>query len=97
MHEFSFYMADDTFLVADSNGDHHDDWICHHKDGTVCVRYNSFKFGGTTTKVIDLDIRYILEKYSVLAYLTHVMIKLKKLNLMFFMFFRSEHVRDGDV
>ena len=55
--------ADDTFLVGDSNGDHHDDWICHHKDGTVCVRYNSFIFGGTITKVIDLDIRYILEKY----------------------------------
>ena len=41
---------DDTFLVGDTNGDHHDDWICHHSDGSVCVRYNSFIFGGTTTK-----------------------------------------------
>ena len=36
----------DTFLVGDTNGDHHDDWICHHSDGTVCIKYNSFIFGG---------------------------------------------------
>ena len=36
----------DTFLVGDTNGDHHDDWICHHRDGTVCIKYNSFIFGG---------------------------------------------------
>ena len=45
------------------------------------------------SQFIDLDLTYILEKYSVLAYLTHVMIKLKT----FHMFFRSEHVRNGDV
>ena len=37
---------DDTFFVADPNGDHHDDWICHHGDGSVCVKYNSHIFGG---------------------------------------------------
>ena len=52
----------DTFLVGDTNGDHHDDWICHHREGTVCVRYNSFIFGGITTNVIDLDIRSIFDK-----------------------------------
>ena len=36
----------DTFLVGDVNGDHHDDWICHHSDGSVCVKYNSLIFGG---------------------------------------------------
>ena len=35
----------DTFLVGDTNGDHHDDWICHHRDGTVCTKYNSYIFG----------------------------------------------------
>ena len=40
--------TNDTFLVGDTNGDHHDDWICHHRDGSVCVRYNSFIFGGIT-------------------------------------------------
>ena len=39
-------QAGDTFLVGDTNGDHHDDWICHHSDGTVCVKYNSHIFGG---------------------------------------------------
>ena len=38
--------TDDTFLVGDTNGDHHDDWICHHSDGTVCTKYNSLIFGG---------------------------------------------------
>ena len=38
----------DTFLVADPNGDHHDDWICHHGDGTVCTKYNALIFGGKT-------------------------------------------------
>ena len=28
----------DTFLVGDPNGDHHDDWICHHRDGSVCIK-----------------------------------------------------------
>ena len=36
----------DTFLVADPNGDKHDDWICHHSDGSVCTKYNAFIFGG---------------------------------------------------
>ena len=36
----------DTFYVGDVNGDHHDDWICHHSDGKVCVKYNSHIFGG---------------------------------------------------
>ena len=36
----------DTFLVGDVNGDDHDDWICHHSDGPVCVKYNSLIFGG---------------------------------------------------
>ena len=45
--EESWCNADsDTFLVGDVNGDHHDDWICHHSDGTVCVKYNSLIFGG---------------------------------------------------
>ena len=35
-----------TFLVGDPNGDHHDDWICHHSDGTVCIKYNALIFGG---------------------------------------------------
>ena len=30
--------AGDTFVVGDTNGDHHDDWICHHRDGTVCTK-----------------------------------------------------------
>ena len=38
--------ADDTFLVGDTNGNEHDDWICHNVDGTVCVKYNSHIFGG---------------------------------------------------
>ena len=37
---------DDTFLVGDTNGDHHDDWICHHGDGSICTKYNSLIFGG---------------------------------------------------
>ena len=36
----------DTFLVGDVNGDHNDDWICHHSDGSVCVKYNALIFGG---------------------------------------------------
>ena len=39
---------DDIFLVADPNGDQHDDWICQHIDGSVCVKYNSHIFGGET-------------------------------------------------
>ena len=39
-------QPDDTFLVGDNNGDHHDDWICHHSDGIVCTEYNSHIFGG---------------------------------------------------
>ena len=35
-----------NFLVGDPNGDHHDDWICHHRDGTVCTKYNALIFGG---------------------------------------------------
>ena len=35
-----------TFLVGDVNGDHHDDWICHHSDGKVCVKYNALVFNG---------------------------------------------------
>ena len=38
--------ADDSFLIGDVNGDHHDSWICHHEDGTVCTRYNTVIFGG---------------------------------------------------
>ena len=40
--------TDDTFFVGDTNGDHHDDWICHHRDGSVCTKYNSLIFGGKT-------------------------------------------------
>ena len=40
--------ANDTFLVADPNGDHHDDWICHRRDGTVCIKYNSLVFASKT-------------------------------------------------
>ena len=36
----------DTFLVADPNGDHHDDWICRHGDGSICTKYNAFVFRG---------------------------------------------------
>ena len=35
-----------TFLVGDPNGDQHDDWICHHPNGTVCTKYNSYIFAG---------------------------------------------------
>ena len=45
----------DTFLVGDVNGDDHDDWICHHSDGTVCVKYNSLIFGG---KYCNLNFQY---------------------------------------
>ena len=38
--------ANDTFLVGANNGDHHDDWICYHRDGTVCTKYNALIFGG---------------------------------------------------
>ena len=44
----------DTFLVADPNGDHHDDWICHHSDGSVCTKYNSLIFGGKTIQYFTL-------------------------------------------
>ena len=38
--------ANDIFLVGDTNGDHHGDWICHHGDGSVCTKYNALIFGG---------------------------------------------------
>ena len=43
-----------TFIVGDTNGDHHDDWICHHRDGTVCTKYNALIFGGERISVFQL-------------------------------------------
>ena len=44
--------AGDTFVVGDTNGDHHDDWICHHRDGTVCTKYNSHIFRGECYEIM---------------------------------------------
>ena len=44
---------DDTFLVGDTNGDHNDDWICHHGDGSVCTKYNALIFGGERILVLQ--------------------------------------------
>ena len=50
----------DIFLVGDTNGDHHDDWICHHGDGTVCTKYNALIFGGKIISTFSLGLSWRL-------------------------------------
>ena len=45
-----FYVSwcsgkDKKFYVGNFNDDLRADWLCHHPDGKVCVRYNSRVFG----------------------------------------------------
>ena len=83
----------DTFLVADPNGDHNDDWICHHGDGSICNKYNSLIFGGKSNLLNGKTIQSTGTKKYTLRRIR----RLKTSHVNKYLYSRSEHVRDGNL